>query len=203
MKNNKHNYNIVQIIKDYKSGISTSQISKNYNVHPTAINYLLRKQNIKIRSMSEASRTYRINYTYFDNINTKEKAYILGLLYADGCNSTEINTVRLLLTEQDKDLLLQISKIIFIDEKPLIFRRGGEFVYKSKKYLRKNSYCFTINNKHISDKLNKLGLIKNKSLTLEFPTWLCSSLYSHFIRGYFDGDGCISIDKKDKCKYQY
>jgi hypothetical protein len=38
--------------------------------------------------------------------------------------------------------------------------------------------------------LEKIGMTPNKSLTLEFPN-IDESLYSHFIRGYMDGDGCI------------
>lgn len=33
-----------------------------------------------------ARRTYSINDNIFDNINNQDKAYVLGLLYADGCN---------------------------------------------------------------------------------------------------------------------
>jgi hypothetical protein len=39
--------------------------------------------------------------------------------------------------------------------------------------------------------LTRLGAVKNKSLILEFPQFITPKLLSHFIRGYFDGDGCI------------
>mgnify|MGYP003296332375 CR=1 FL=1 len=45
---------------------------------------------------------------------------------------------------------------------------------------------------YVCDKLNSFGMTPNKSLTLEFPKWLNPELYSHFIRGYFDGDGGVS-----------
>ena len=38
--------------------------------------------------------------------------------------------------------------------------------------------------------LQKIGMIPNKSLKLKFPN-IDKSLYKHFIRGYFDGDGSI------------
>ena len=34
---------------------------------------------------------------------------------------------------------------------------------------------------------------QQKSLVLEFPQWLNEELYPAFIRGYADGDGCISL----------
>lgn len=54
--------------------------------------------------------------------------------------------------------------------------------------------------------LTNLGCFRNKSLTCTFPTFLNASLIRHFIRGYFDGDGCVWIGKrkvmtvKDKTK---
>ena len=51
---------------------------------------------------------------------------------------------------------------------------------------------------YICKTLEKLGMVQNKSLILTFPTFLDKSLYSHFIRGYFDGDGsfCPHYTKK-------
>lgn len=43
--------------------------------------------------------------------------------------------------------------------------------------------------------LNSIGMTQNKSLTLEFPA-IDPSLYSHFIRGYFDGDGSVCFSAK-------
>ena len=40
--------------------------------------------------------------------------------------------------------------------------------------------------------------IQGKSLVLKFPLGLSKNLIRHFIRGYFDGDGCIHISKKEK-----
>jgi len=43
--------------------------------------------------------------------------------------------------------------------------------------------------------LLKLGLTPRKSLTIEFPKNVPNQYLSHFIRGYFDGDGCVAIMK--------
>ena len=48
--------------------------------------------------------------------------------------------------------------------------------------------------------LNNYGCTPNKSLTLKFPDesiFTDKSLIRHFIRGYFDGDGCISYANKN------
>lgn len=48
------------------------------------------------------------------------------------------------------------------------------------------------------DDLTKLGAFRNKSLTLKFPDFLDCKLMNHFIRGYFDGDGCVWNGKRKK-----
>lgn len=48
--------------------------------------------------------------------------------------------------------------------------------------------------------LNSLGCTPKKSLTLKFPdenVFKSKDLIRHFIRGYFDGDGCISYGNKE------
>ena len=47
--------------------------------------------------------------------------------------------------------------------------------------------------------LNNIGMVPNKSLTLEFPD-INPSFYSHFIRGYFDGDGCVTHNIPNKTR---
>lgn len=47
----------------------------------------------------------------------------------------------------------------------------------------------------ITENLINLGCVPNKSLILTFPTeeQVPKNLQHHFIRGYFDGDGCVSF----------
>ena len=55
-----------------------------------------------------------------------------------------------------------------------------------------------IENKYLSKKLSELGVVQRKTFNIVFPQWLDKELYRHFIRGYFDGDGCIYIG--ENCK---
>ena len=50
----------------------------------------------------------------------------------------------------------------------------------------------------MAEELIKKGCIPNKSLVLKFPSYdtVPKELMSHFIRGYFDGDGCISLHQQ-------
>lgn len=54
--------------------------------------------------------------------------------------------------------------------------------------------------KYMCKSVQKWGLVSNKTFSLQFPKFLDDKLVSHFIRGYFDGDGCacIYIDNSKK-----
>lgn len=141
-------------------------------------------------------RLYNYNENYFDIIDTEEKAYFLGLLYADGCNTRVGFSIALqdgdqTILEKFKNTIEYSGNIKYI--KPKIDKTGkyGE---------SKPQWLLVITNLHLSKKLEEIGCVPAKSLILKFPTEdiLPKSLYSHFIRGYFDGDGGLYIDSKGK-----
>lgn len=179
----------------YETGNYTgADLSKIFPISVTAINRLLRRNGYKAKPQSELQRKYKIDETFFDSINTEEKAYVLGLIYADGCNQTERNSVILSLKEEDKEILRKIRLLIQPD-KPL------QYVDTSKSNFNSgNQYRLVIANKHISERLVELGCGKAKTHTLAFPTeeQVPKNLQRHFIRGYFDGDGSVSKGKKLK-----
>lgn len=184
---------VLSIIDRYKNGESVSKMSKEYDVDITAIYYQLHKANVKIQSLSECNRKYHIKEDFFNNIDNEKKAYILGLIYADGSHNTKYNTITFSLQEKDRDILDKITNIIQ-PTKPLMF-------LKKRKDTHQNQYRLSISNEHISKTLLKYGVIENKSFAIRFPIFIPEHLIHHFVRGYFDGDGCISIYKiKEKYK---
>lgn len=185
------NLNKNEIIELYKQKVNIQKISKIFNCYPHTIKKLFKLNNIKSISLSESHRKYTINENYFDVIDSEDKAYFLGFLYADGCNSPKKGEVRLSLQEQDKEILEKLSDCIG-SNKPLRFRKDAGS-YKNGK----SQYALTLENKHICNQLIKLGCMEAKTYILQFPTeeQVPSYLHNHFIRGYFDGDGCISVRK--------
>lgn len=178
----------VKVMHDmYDNNIQAKVIAQTYQIDVTSVYNLFKKYDFEIRPQEISRREYNIDANYFDSIDTPNKAYILGLLYADGCNKLSKHQVDLSLQEEDKHILEEIKTEMQFD-KPLSFKD-----YKSKNAKHKNQYHLCITNKHISETLYNLGVVDAKSLILEFPTFLEKSLYSHFIRGYFDGDGCLYL----------
>jgi len=190
------------IINKYITGEYTcAQLARNYGVWPNTINGLLRRRKIPIyNDSSELKRKYTLNQNYFDIIDTEEKAYFLGFLFADGCNHESKNTILISLQELDKHIL-ETFKICIDSSKPLYVKRC-DIDNKRKIKTKQKAYELVINSKHMSAQLARLGCVQAKSLILEFPSEdiVPSNLIRHFIRGYFDGDGCCYISKPKNYK---
>lgn len=124
---------------------------------------------------------YKFDETIFNNIDSEEKAYILGYLFADGYNNTNQHTVQLTLHKKDLQILEKFNKIIYPNCHRPIHKYG-------------NLVRFSINNKNVSNQIAKFGCTQAKTFKLTFPD-IIDNLIPHFIRGYLDGDGCIYIGR--------
>jgi hypothetical protein len=180
----------LKIIELYKTGqYSCIELGKLYNRCEKTIGKIIRNGGLKGRSNSLAARKYPIKEDFFDNIDTQEKVYFLGFLYADG-NNTSNGRVSMSLQERDVETLRLLNNLIQ-PTKPLYYNKT---ISKNNKN-HQNQYCLIIDNKHVNQRLNELGMVKAKSLVITFPKWLNKDLTRHFIRGFFDGNGSIGIDK--------
>ena len=178
-----------KIAELYNSGVSQESIKKIYNCGQTAITTVLHKQGIELRDDSHKKRKYLLNENYFDNIDTSNKAYTLGLFYADGCNYMTNNNIFIELQELDKDILEKINADMQSDRNLKINKLHDKNIHWQ------NSYRLCITNKHMSEQLFMLGVVPRKSLILKFPNFIPDCFLRDFIRGYFDGDGCIEWNK--------
>lgn len=123
---------------------------------------------------------YLYREDYFCEIDTEEKAYVLGLLMADG--SIFGNRLTLQLSGEDGEMVERVKNLLCLSKKTLDL-----ITYKNPKY--QNAHKLTIVNRRIADSLKNLGVVERKSVLLKEPKDLDSSLVRHLIRGYFDGDG--------------
>lgn len=179
---------INQIIKYYNRGWSASKIRKKIKLSVCTIFRYLRMNNINIRKTSKIPKYY-INELFFEKIDNERKAYWLGFFYADGNVSIgkRGHTVTLSLNPTDKKHIQTFQKNIETNT-PIYYAKAS------------NTSNIRICNKKIAYDLNNLGCIPRKSLILKFPTpkQVPNNLIHHFIRGYFDGDGCIHKIKTEK-----
>lgn len=139
---------------------------------------------------------YSCEYSYFKTIDTEEKAYWLGFLYADGC----VHNKRLSLELQEKDLShLKLFKDSISSTHPITYLKPRE---KFPGSYSKPAYRFRISSPELSKDLASHGMTPNKTFTATFPV-LPNNLTHHFIRGLLDGDGSVHFNKEKNSKFVY
>lgn len=175
------NVQSIYIIKTYRQGKTMKAISDELKVSEITILNHLKKHHIQRRDRYYY-RKYSINESYFDILDTPSKAYWLGFIMADGCvfinKKTKSHSLRIYIHKKDECLLTQ-------------FKNDLQSEHPIRYIKRHNQVALDIGSEKIVSKLISYGCIPHKSLILEYPLFLDPLLHSHFIRGYFDGDGCI------------
>lgn len=131
----------------------------------------------------------RVQEDIFDNIDTEEKAYWLGFLYADGNISRDQHKIEMNLSIKDVDHMIKFKEFLKLENEIRI----------RKNYGRGDLQCrLSFRNSRIWNNLNDKGCVPCKSLILTFPDisiFSNKNLVYDFIRGYVDGDGCLYICK--------
>lgn len=195
--NTKSNKNVMlnlhKAIEYYvNNNVSLAKVSAKFNISYSTLSINLKKLGYKVINKQT---TLNINETVFDSIDTEEKAYWLGFIFADGCvykshSSTTKDGYRygftIGLKEEDYNHLIKFNKFMQ--------STYNKVCIKNTKFNKLCCYWQVIN-KHLFDILNSYGCTPRKSLTLKFPDeniFKSKDLIRHFIRGYFDGDGSLS-----------
>ncbi len=128
-----------------------------------------------------------VSHSFFDNIDSKEKAYVLGYWVADGHIQTNERAHSTLynvgFTSKDKEHLETIKNLLSSTHKVSEKSCG--------------SYRLIIGSKTMANALKSLGYSSSKSSEAHYPD-IPSDVNSHFIREVFDGDGCITRDNVKK-----
>jgi intein-encoded DNA endonuclease-like protein len=165
-----------EIVRLHKEGYTVDQICKMCNTKHETVKPLLKELGYETASRKK----YFYNESVFEKIDTEEKAYWLGFIYADG------------MITDSKGYLSRLSFGIK-DEEHLI--KFVEFINGSEEMVRSRDsyYILDVNSKKICTDLYRLGVVPRKSLVIEFPKEdiVPKHLLRHFLRGYFDGDGSI------------
>ena len=178
----------IKVLIDNYNNHSVKELSKMTGIGQERIMSILKIKKVKLRPLGSHKGYYeKINHNYFKVIDDEHKAYWLGFLYADGYNNEKFYQVEITLKDEDKYILEELKK-------------DCESIYDIKyKEVNLNGKIFpcdrlTLYSKEISQDLKKLGCMQKKSLIIKFPTeeQVPNSLIHHFMRGYFDGNGCIS-----------
>lgn len=160
----------------YLSGISILAISKDLNINRKNLGLYLKEKGL---NSNKKAVKYKYDKYYFDVIDTENKAYWLGFIYADGCvRNDDTHCLSIELSSIDIDHLNKFKNSICSDHKISVRNNRDTCVIR-------------ICNKHVIDKLISYGCVQNKTELGEINIDLDTNLVIHFIRGYMDGDGYI------------
>lgn len=164
-------------------------IGKKYGLSCNQIARILVKEGITLRTLNDSRKLRSIynskydNIDYFKNIDTPDKAYWLGFIFADG-SVYKGNSVGMKIGLQPQDYK-HLDKIADIFKGKRYFSQGKEFV--------------SITNASLCEDLINKGVYPNKTYRDDYNYTfdsLSEELKSHFLRGLFDGDGTICFDKR-------
>lgn len=175
----------IEIKRLHSEGKNTKEISGILGITPTQAQHYLSENGIKTNKFYYRVKG-SVDDNYFNVIDDEKKAYFLGLLFADGnITSGKKNQIRIALKEQDGYLLRELKSEIKSD--CAVARRVFP---KNPNWESQISVQFS--SKQMKEDLVRYGCTPRKSKTLLFPE-LPQYYMWHFIRGYFDGDGCICV----------
>ena len=197
-----YDYDISSSIEYYKNGKTLKELSKMFNVPIDVIKKNLINNNVKI---ARYNSMHELNGKIFDTIDTEEKAYWLGFIFADGNISKSRPTFAINLQYSDINHLEKLKK--FFNYKRDIRKQ----VYKNGSQICR----MKVDNKDLWNTLNNYGCVPAKSLVLKFPDTSIfvetdkisrKTLIKHFIRGFVDGNGSITHSggkRKDRDSIKY
>lgn len=155
---------------------SSNDIAKDYNCYGTTVLSHLKRWGVPIRK-SRYNSIYDLDTHFFDSIDSEEKAYVLGLIVADGHVSKK---GVLMMTLKDYDGIEKYKSALKSSAKIRVDRNGN--------------YQLNIRSIDLCNRLREIGLSNRKSYELDIDhvrSYIPESLEHHFVRGMFDGDGSI------------
>lgn len=160
-------------IQLYSKGVSIQSIANQLGISGSSF-YRLLKENGLNRSLSQSLSSNYSRDTLFSELPREEVQYWLGFIAADGSLSYR-GTLSLNLSPKDFNHLNK-----YIEFSSANFLSGQNYI---------RAY---FDNKQVAQRLISYGITPSKTRTLEMNI----PITRHFIRGVFDGDGCISLGKK-------
>lgn len=172
----------------YLNKTPRSHIAKKYECTDKVIVRVLEQANIEIKKLNSVAltknRKFNINDNYFNiDKQSHNSAYILGMLASDGCVASSQNQIYIELHRHDRELLEKINAELKND------RPVKDYTNHSKNYENSKIYFFS---KQIKQDLALYNIIPNKTHhNLDFLQNIDKQYQLDFIRGMFDGDGCI------------
>mgnify|MGYP000930040133 CR=1 FL=1 len=172
-------------VQDYinNENKSARQIAREYGFSKDRITNILNS-----RGLMRKKKDNSFDYNYFNTIDTEEKAYWLGFIYADGCVWSKENCLEIVIQYKDYEHLVKFKNMIN-------FKGDIKTKWVTLNEKRYKACRIRLFHKQLKQDLVNQGVKPRKSLRVVFPSIFRSDLIRHFIRGYFDGNGSVIFNK--------
>lgn len=167
----------------YQTGKYTQKfLAEKYSVCPEVIRNILRAHNIEIKK-SVRKIDLELQEDYFSQIDSAEKAYLLGYLFADG--NIYKNQLTLELHYKDIEILHLLQKELHSSNTISYRKRNNTEMCSCR-----------ICSEQIRKDLEKYGIVPDKTHQTKHLPEIPSLFLRDFLRGLLDGDGWITKDKQ-------
>lgn len=173
------------ICQRYVAGETTYELASAFDCSDVTIGNILRRNKITTRPFTLAGRKYACDHSFFDRIDSEPKAYWLGFIAADGCIVKTKWSPVLLITLSQVDLAhLEAFRDAIGSNQPVRIE-AGRGSYGGPKAR------FGVTSSQLVAGLQRHGITYHKTASHAWPA-LPEHLIRHYLRGYFDGDGCFT-----------
>lgn len=197
----KHSDETIKLVIQDSNSANESIIKLGYNpCERYRIAQFAKEHNLSTEHFSRINqRTYSLDENFFENL-TATSIYWLGFIMADGNIREEYHAhaLKIHLSIKDENHLHNFYKDIGYNGK-LRLHPAHEMTAKGKTHQSGPSVTAQIVSKKLIHDLIKLECFPNKTqVGCKVSDSIPNELFRHFIRGYFDGDGSIVVDKRKK-----
>ena len=188
---NRYVFPIVEkiIYNDYlETNLSEDELAAKHNVSVSTIRNIWKRNG----TGKSRERLVKCDDSYFKEINSPEKSWLLGFIAGDG-SITSGYTLSIALSNKDITLLQKIAK--FLNSEHVICDDNH-----SVSGVMTNIKRFSVSRKEIYNDLIKWGITPEKSNKLSIPK-IDDYLIPHFIRGLVCSDGSFAIDSDNTLNF--
>ncbi len=178
-------------------------VAKEFGCSDRGIGVKMKKFGIKFNFIYK----YTCDDDFFSR-DTEEAFYWAGFIAADGCvmangkNKKDISVLSIGVAIKDEQHLINFQNLIN-HHAPIHYsiRKGREVIENrngklTKRFIKDSKMSsISISSRKIINDIKRFGVVARKSLIYSCPKEIINhKLFHHFMRGYFDGDGCVSLD---------
>ena len=177
----------------YKNGMTAKEVGDKFGISEDAVRERFKKFNRENENKINKHKRHTLDHNSFSKF-TPESCYWAGFLASDGWVYAKQRKVCVELKASDSGHLKKLCSFV---------GRDSGLYYRTRRQYGKSYDCASLmltSQKMIDDLCDNFNIVPNKSLTLKPPRNIPKHFRKHFVRGYVDGDGCITW-RKDRNHY--